>query len=294
MFIWSVVHSLQRLTKHCSPQAIHKRAIAPTTAVRITHLCIHTYAISSYILVHSHTSTERLSKIFALHCILAYTCTHTNYWWWWCCCCCSVEKTREHNTYNIHPVGSAIGCRLRAHFMEIISWYINRRMLTPSVLSLGLYASDWDSCVACCAEKHTHYRIQDEPMIHTVKLAWERGEIALVFWYTKWRGAHCELFQFVWYIWIKMRHSIHWFQMIWHHVPSHPTIRIRDTFHICIISNSIDWHSFGVFRFLLVLLFVWHFWKICLLLKLQMIFHLNGSACSGTWHDAPHFSWSND
>lgn len=115
--------------------------------------------------MHSHTSTGRLSKIFALHCILAYTCTHTNWRWW---CCCSVEKTREHNTCNIHPVGSAIGCRLRAHFMEIISWYINRRMLTPSVLSLGLYASDWDSCVACCAEKHTHYRIQDEPMIHTV------------------------------------------------------------------------------------------------------------------------------
>lgn len=165
MFIWSVVHSLQRLTKHCSPQAIHKRAVAPTTAVRITHLCIHTYAIPSYILVHSHTSTGRLSKIFALHCILAYTCTHTNWRWW---CCCSVEKTREHNTCNIHPVGSAIGCRLWAQFMEIISWYINRRMLTPRVLSLGLYASDWDSCVACCAEKHTHYRIQDEPMIHTV------------------------------------------------------------------------------------------------------------------------------
>lgn len=130
----------------------------------------------------------------ALHTrILVYTCTHTNWRWW---CCCSVEKTREHNTYNIHPVDSAIGCRLQAHFMEIISWYINRRMLTPSVLSLGLYTSDRDSCVPCCAEKHTHYRIQDEPMIHTVKLAWERGEMALV-WYTKWRGAHCELFQFV-------------------------------------------------------------------------------------------------
>lgn len=96
------------------------------------------------------------------------------------------------------------------------------------------------------------------------------------------------------YIWIKMRHSVHWFQTIWHHVPSHPTIRIRDTFHICTISNSIDWHSFGVFRFLLILLFVRHFWKICLLLKLQMIHQLNGSVCSGTWHDAPHFSWSSD
>lgn len=47
-----------------------------------------------------------------------------------------------------------------------------------------------------CRKTHTlpYTRWTDDT--HSVKLAWERGEMALV-WYTKWRGAHCELFQFV-------------------------------------------------------------------------------------------------
>lgn len=40
--------------------------------------------------------------------------------------------------------------------MKLISWNINRRMLTSAVVSLRLHTFDWDSCVRSLSRYHTH------------------------------------------------------------------------------------------------------------------------------------------
>lgn len=141
-FMWR----LQCLRKHCSAQALHKRAVAFNARTahvqphRYTHTRTHVYthARAHFHLMYHWAQANAPLKISA-H--IQHTHTHT-----YIRIAMMSFNRKEKRKQHIHPVGSTIGCGLEAHFMKLISWNINRRMLAPIDLSLELHVHDWNKC----------------------------------------------------------------------------------------------------------------------------------------------------
>lgn len=245
LFISSVVHGLQCLVEHCSPQAIHKHATAKN--VRITH--VHTYA--TYHLIYLHT-TPRHARNAIENLRTWNTHTHTR--------SCTTDDVlfgsqRRDSTIYIQPSWLCHWLQTSSAFHEInkLIYKIGGCWHQVCSRSHAIRSNEMVASHAVCTNKNTqHWYTMSR---YTIKRKWKKEEkcFGLVgFWYMQWRWVSwtqtIPQFFMCTYVALWFRNDLTSRSVAW-------MTRMRDTFHICKISNSIDWHSwlavcaFGIFFF---------------------------------------------
>lgn len=140
-------------TQTCySIQRTHSSRTKYTQAYIYIYVCMYARArtFPSYVHWAQANAAENLRTS-------THACTHTHTQMHADSAMISLNRKEKRNQH-IHPVGSTIGCGLEAHFMTLISWNINRRMLAPIDLSLKLHGCDWNKCRSHAVKRFFVYK----------------------------------------------------------------------------------------------------------------------------------------